>query len=625
MQDTATRGSLTLFYTYLFWLGFFAMNRTMFFLYNAADLEEIGVGEILATYFHAFRLDTSAACYLLAFPMLLLIIRSLFPHKIIDHVLAWFNYTMIVLVALVYVGELGIYDAWSGSKLNYKALSHLATPDEVVNSTSYAFFFALVGLTAIISGIGIWVYRRFIHLSDGPAPRNWIRIAAFALVTPVLIGLGIRGGIQQIPINQSDVYFSDDHYILNVAAVNSPWNLFHSIDQNRSHMNYNPYIVMDHKEAEQIVADLHQTGGDSTTMVLTTDRPNVVLFILESWSSDLIASLGGYEDLTPHFDELASDGILFSNIYASGERSDQGMAAILSGYPSQPTTSIIKNIDKFNNLPSINTSFHEQGYMTSMIFGGQLNYGNIKAYMYFNEFKRITEVYDFPADIPRGKLGVHDEFIYDLQFRNICEDTEPFFSTVFTLSTHDPFDMPMDPWPFDWGGEDNGIINAVHYSDNALRDYFEEARKQPWYDNTLFIFIADHGAKTPEKWGFYTPEYRSIPMMWYGEVIKEEYRGMVNDKIGSQTDLVATLLHQMGLSSEEFRWSKDLFDPSTQDFAYYAFIDGVGWIRPGNAMAYENNLDRFYVEQFENDEMKKEMLKEGQAYLQLLFQEYLDF
>lgn len=625
MQDSASRSAIALVSTFLFWLGFFALNRTVFLVYNIDDISGVGFGDLVLTFINAWHLDASAACYLLLVPFVFLLARSVVPIRLFSIATNWFNYIAIGLVSLIYVGELGIYDAWSGSKLNYKALSHLTTPDEVVNSTSYSFFFGMLGLTALMSAIGIWTYKRFYQTPANGAKVNWIKSAILLLIMPVLIGIGIRGGVQQIPINQSDVFFSDEHYVLNVAAVNSPWNLFHSIEQNKAHMDQNPYLVSSMEEAQAIVNELYSTDSDSSVSVLTTDRPNVVLFILESWSSDLIESLGGYEGLTPHFEEMIDEGILFTNMYASGERSDQGMAAILSGYPAQPTTSIIKNIDKFQNLPSINTYFHDEGYMTDMIFGGQLNYGNIKAYMYFNEFKRITEVYDFPPEIPRGKLGVHDEYIFQQQSKNIGGDSEPFFSTVFTLSTHDPFDMPMKEWPFDFGGDDNGIINAVHYSDQALNDYIEKAKQEEWYENTLFIFIADHGARTPKKWGFYTPEYRSIPMLWFGNVIKDEYRGSINDLIGSQTDLVATLLSQMNIDHSEFNWSKDLFNPSSKPFAYYAFIDGVGWVRPNNFMAYENNLDRFYVEQFENEEMKKHMLIEGQAYLQVLFQEYLDF
>ena len=198
--------------------------------------------------------------------------------------------------------------------------------------------------------------------------------------------------------------------------------------------------------------------------------------ILEGWSGDLIKSLEGYDDVTPNFEKLIKDGVFFENIYASGSLSDQGMAAVFSAFPAQPSVSIISQPNKYNQLPCINTELKEKNYTTSFMFGGQLSYGNIRAYMYFNGFDKIVEGKDFDSNIPCGKLGVHDEYLYQRQLKELSNEKQPFFAAMFTLSSHSPFDMPMKE-KLTWGGDENGYINSVLYADQKLYEFIENDKK----------------------------------------------------------------------------------------------------------------------------------------------------
>ncbi len=398
----------------------------------------------------------------------------------------------------------------------------------------------------------------------------------------------------------------------------------HSLFENHENFGKNPFVSFTPHEASEIVNKLNSVPKDTTLSILTTKRPNIVLFIMESWSHDLIEDLGGMPGITPEFKKLEKDGILFTNFWPNGTRSEQGIACIFSSFPAHPISSITVQPDKYTKLPSLVKILKDQGYFTSYYFGGQLIYGNMKGYVYFNEFNRITEGYDLPENMPRGKLGVPDQYVFDYQMNEISQDKRPFFCTTFTLSTHSPYDMPMHIKNFVDNRLENLYINSGYYTDSCLGDYFRKAREKDWYDSTLFIVVADHSRDTYKHWDYHTPDYHKTFLFLYGNVIKPEYRGTKVEHMGSQVDIAATLLAQLDLDSKGFQWSKNLFNPYSQQFASVAFEEGIGWIRPYGYFFYDKKLDHFYCLQLP-DSLKQQTINEGKAYLQEVFQEYTDY
>ncbi len=616
------RLSIILIKHLLFWMLFFVLSRSVFVIYNFSRIKSEGLMEILRSYVHGAYLDLSATSYLMAIPFLLLLAWTLSRSNVLLIINTWFHYLFIFICSLIAITELSLYDEW-GTKMSMKALSYLAHPDEVIKSAGNKIMFLGLLATFLLTIFSGWVYSKYVKPNKlFPPPRKWSLIIT-TLVTPIILVLMLRGGWQQIPINQSDVYYSSNN-LLNLSAVNSFWNLGHSIEQNKSYMDTNPYDYYPLNEAKKEVEILFAEPDTATEKILTTDKPNVVLIILESWSADLMKSLGGYDSIAPNMEMLASQGVLFTNAYGPGERSDQGMAAIFSAFPAQPTTSIIKQPSKFQKLPCINTQIKKAGYASSFYFGGQLNYGNIKGYMYYNQFDKIMEGVDFPSSIPRGKLTVHDEYLFAQQLSDLKQEKQPFFSAMFTGSTHSPFDMPMKE-AIDWGGEYQGYLNSAFYTDKCLGEYFVQAKKQSWYSNTLFIIVADHAHPSPREWEYYHPLRKKIPMMFFGDVIKPEYRGYKYEKLASQVDIAKTLLHQLDLDASPFKWSRDLFKSGGEEFAYYTFIDGVGWIRKNEYYVWHHQLKRVFYQVADSEASALKMEKESKSFLQVLFDEYLQY
>ncbi|HOW24947.1 MAG TPA: sulfatase-like hydrolase/transferase [Bacteroidales bacterium] len=613
-----------LFMQILFWLMAFAIGRAIFMTYyaNMIAQENAGFWHSMGAFWHALHLDLATTCYLMFFPFLVLVVQSFFSPKWMNWFHRVYTFLILMLYALLIGAENGIYYEWR-TKLPYKALQILSHPSEIFNTAETGTFFILLAILLFQLISSYWLYVRFFFKPVIQLKRNIIFSILFFMITPVLLIIGARGGIQEIPIMQSQAYYSS-HQILNLAATNSFFNFSASARENYRYKGKNPFIHYPPDEAEKTVKELYLIEKDSTSRILTTSRPNVVLLLLESWSADLIEALGGDQGITPSFDSLVTDGVLFTHIYASGTRSEQGMACLFGGFPAHPISSIAVQPDKYNHLPSLTRKMIENGYSTSFYFGGQLIYGNIKSYIYYNGFQRIKEIYDFDPSFPRAKLGIHDEYTLSEQIRDLSGEKEPFFSSLFTVSTHSPFDMPLAVKK-DWGYNSviNDYLNSAYYTDRCLGDYFREARKQPWYDSTLFILIADHSHFSQKNWYYHSPEYHRIPLLFYGEVIKKEFRGSKIDRIGSQVDLAATLLSQLSIDDSAFVWSKDLLNPYTKEFAYVSFEEGIGWIVPEGHFFWVNNLNVFY-----SNELKAYtglINRQGKSFLQVVYQKYLDY
>ena len=606
----------------IFWMLFFALGRTIFLFFNLSEINDSKILDVISTYWYALYLDISMTSYVMVIPFLILFARIIKDYNLLLRINLYYTLLVVFAFSLIISAELDIYKEW-GTKLNYKALTYLKHPEEVFKTAKISSL--IISTILIISQVifARYLYKKILKPKKIVASKNYLFSVLFFLLTPILLFLGMRGGVQQIPIKQSDVYFSKNGF-LNITAVNSGWNLYHSYLKNKKYMTENPYKYYKPEDAENTVNYLHKIEKDTTTSILNTNNPNIVFVILESWAADVVPVCGGDSGITPHFDKLVEQGLVFSNIYGTGARSDQGIVAIYSGYPAQPTTSIIEQPSKARKLPNIVDSLHTRGYYSSFHFGGQLNYGNIKAYLYDNNFNFLFEEKDFPYSVPKGRLGYHDEYLYDQFLSDIDNFKSPFIASAFTMSSHSPYDQPKKD-VLDWGGKEKEYINSVYYADSCLGDFFIKARQKPWYNNTLFIIVADHSHSTPRRTSFISPEYKKIPMLFYGEVLKNEFKGYNYNKICSQVDIASTLLSQLKINPSAFKWSKNLFNPYTKEFAYYAFKDGVGWIIKGNEFAYHHQNEKYHFNRFAENANKDSIITQGKSYLQVLFEEYLEY
>ena len=605
---------------YSFWMLSFFITRAVFLFYNHSDFFEIPVSLLVKAFFEALYLDTAMACYFMTLPCLILLLIQFVNRNWLFPIFNWLNYLFISLLSIITISELPIYDEWS-HKLTYKALWFLHQPSEVFFTASYyQLFGGLIGI-ALINILLIVLFKKFkFHFELRKSP-IWLR-SAFTVITPFLLFTGIRGGYYLIPIQVSDAYFSNN-YILNDLSTNSTFHLMSNVAQNLE--AYEPYKFMSSANAKSMVVDMFNEEKDSTTQILTTTRPNIVLIVFEGWSADVVGELGGYKGLTPNFDKICKRSISFDSCYASGSLSDQGMGAVFSAFPAQPRTSIVTQPSKYKSLPTITKQLKNAGYTTSFLFGGELNYGNIRSYMYYNGFDKITEGRDFDNTVKRGRLGVADGPSMQRNLQEISKLTPPFFAAQFTQSTHGPFDFPKEQKHFIWGDKENEYINSIYYADSCLNVFMETAKKQAWYKNTLFVFISDHSHNTPKNYGYHQMQYRRIPFVLFGDVLKQEFRGVHYKQICSQLDFATTLLAQLQLDAKSFTWSKNQFNPYIKHNAFYAFDEGLGYIEPAGNFVWHVSENRFEFERYYEPFNKNLLHQRGKAYLQRITEQFWEF
>jgi phosphoglycerol transferase MdoB-like AlkP superfamily enzyme len=618
---------ISLLKLFLFWIIYFFILRAVFLVYHIGFLifDGVSFGEAIASFYYGLKLDVSVTSYILLIPFLLLFIQSIILRKWINTSMKIYTGIIIFIFSLITATELGIYSEWK-TKLSYKSLTYLSNPDEIFNSISSLQFFLLILFVFVQFFIGYFIYKKVFYTKVDIIRRSKTFSILYLIITPCFLFLGIRGGLQEIPITRSQSYYSK-HNILNLTALNSGYNLFMSTMENYRFIDENPFKSFPEEKAIRIVRKIHDVQKDTTTSILKISRPNIVVLLLESWAADLIESLGGEPGITPNFRKLEKEGILFTEHYASGNRSQQAMASLFGGFPAIPITTMTNHPEKYEKLPSIVKILNEEDYHTSFYFGGQLIYGNIKSYIIFNEFDDIIEGEDFTDDVIRGKLGVHDEFVFNRQIKDLNKLKEPFFSVVFTLSSHSPYDFPMEK-QIDFGGKENSFLNSAYYTDKCLGEYFALARKQPWFDNTIFILVADHSHNTNHNHPLVSFEYHKIPLLIIGKPLKDDLKGTQIDCIASNTDIPTTLLKQLGLDTKDFFWSKNLFNPYSPEFAYFELNEGAGWKRPDGFFVINKIIDHYYIIDMKpgvSEAKKDSLITEGKAYLQQVFQEFMDF
>ncbi len=608
---------------FAFWLLFFLIDRLIFLFIFNQKLKEVPYSERALTFYHCLRLDVSMTAYLCIIPLLIFLYWYLSKKSVISFKwLSLYNKIFIVIFSFLAVINFNIYREW-GSKVNERAFGFLIdTPNEALASSASSplLLSAIILIMLIIASF--YVHDRILktefRLKKTPF---WLKIVIAIFITAINF-IAIRGGIGVAPNNQSMAYFSK-YQLLNHAAVNTEWNLLSSILASKK-TNKNPYQYTNSTTAAKNVAYLYHTEKDTSLTILTTKKPNVVVFILESFTANLTKTLGNENGITPHFDSLINHGFLFSKIYAAGNRTDKGVIGSLTGFPTLGTGSIVKWPEKMQKIPAISQKFAQNNYQTSFFYGGESEFDNYKAFILSHGYQKLVDKNSFDKKDMNSKWGAYDDLVFTKQLEEMNTAKQPIFSTILSLTNHEPFEVPTR-YKFGKSNPINRFKSTAYYTDSCINAYLTKAKKQSWYKNTLFVFVADHGHLYPKnKYDIFMPERYHIPLLFYGDVIKEEYKGKRSAKVGSQQDLAATLLAQLNISAKEFTWSKNLLNPYTKEFAFFSWDNGLGFINSTQCVTFDNvGKTILYQTNEKNKTATNSNLNFGKSYLQTAYQQFI--
>jgi len=596
----------------LFWLAFFFMARSFFLLVQYRSTFQNGFLELSGTFLSGIRLDISTTGYYMIIPLLLIIPGIFFNGNWYRNFLRWYTYILIVFSSIIIVSDANLYSYW-GFRMDYTPMMYLKTPGEAMASVSALMLVLYLFAIILISLFSIYLYNKFIDKQFDSFERVglWVPGVFFFLILLGALIIPIRGGFGVAPINAGTVYFSKNMF-LNHAAINAVWNVGTSAFTQKPVKN--PYVFGEQGTRQSLVDSLMADKG-VPLKVLNNERPNIIFLVLESFSGYLIGPMGGDSLVTPEFNRYVKEGILFSEFYASGPRTDKAMPAILNGYPAQPAQSIIKEPKKSQTLPSLVRILNENGYNSSFWYGGEINFANFNSFVIGSGFNEIITRNNFDPSDFNSKWGVHDHILFEALKDSMSSVQEPFLKVILTLSSHEPYDVPMENV---FAGSDviTKYKNSVYYADKTVGSFLDWAKETDWWENTLVVMVADHARIYDDMPNFKQYVFR-IPMLWIGGALAK--KGFTIEKLGSQTDIPVTLLNQLGIGCI-FPFSKDLLSDKSKSFAFYTYNEGFGFITDSSAAAFDLK-SRTPVMSEGKEPLSAE--NNGKAYLQVLFDDYL--
>lgn len=572
------------------------------------------MSEVFGIFAYGIKMDISTACYLLLVPGLLLSLRIFLPLRFLNHFFWIYTLVFLIVASFLVVLDLGLYPHW-GTRVNITAFNYIDDP--VAMGASVSLGDVLLGLLiagSLVSAF-VFLYRRF--FSEGVAIDGKVKwYAAFLqlfLVAALIIP--IRGGLDTSPLNLSSVAFSPKLYV-NQAASNYLWNFAKSVEKRKRLSN--PCTYMPKEVSVRLFNQFMErdtiTQQPKLIKLNPEKQPNVILIILESFSNKVIAPLGGLHGIAPNLDSLCTKSTVFTNFYSTGNRSDRGVSAVLGGYPSLLSTSIMVYPEKSRSLTLLPEYFNRHNYNTSFYYGGDINFYNLKTFVLQSDCGKITTKADFPAKIGRmTKWGVPDEYVFEKALEDLKSEKEPFMKTIYTVSSHPPYDVPYSK--IKGSSNEAKYLNSVAYTDSCLGVFIDVFRKSPLWDNTLLIVTSDHGTLPPGPTDITeTASYR-IPLIWSGGVVDSLQRIEI---ITQQVDFGTSLVHQLGWEADSSKFAKDFF--TSHPFAFYALDLGWGYVTPEGEYYFDQNIRDFA----RKPKLKtSDDLKFPKAYMQVLHDDFI--
>lgn len=620
--------------TYATFVVLFVLQKPLFlFLEKGSATQPVDniFTELPAVIWHGLPLDLSMAGYLSVIPGLLSIAVVWLKRELVKPIMNIYFIIASLFITCSFLLNASLYPYWKYPLDSTPLFYFFTSPADAIASVSiWQVILSIVIL--IVLTVGVWFtlrmrgkkrqqYSRYSYGYGGfgSGKRNRFddfdrhrgRTSIILLLLTGLLFLPIRGGITVSTMNTGQAYFSQNAY-LNHSAVNPLFSLLESITHQEDFASQ--YRFMKDKEADKIFATMTSTSDENTYPLLNEatfkkGTPDILIVIMESFASDIMPSMGSYKDVAVCLDSIAQQSILFTRFYANSFRTDRGMVSVLSGYPAQPTTSIMRYPRKTSQLPSIARNLAKyKNYKTTYYYGGDADFCNMRSYLVSQGYQHIISDANFPIEDKLSKWGVPDHILAARMMKDIKaqqNEKRPMLRILQTSSSHEPFEVPYHRLK-------DKRLNAFAYTDSVMGAIVREYRKLPRWKNTLIVFVPDHVGGYKENLNDHDRSRYQIPLILAGGAIS---RPMKVGIIGSQQDIAATLLGQLGVEHREFTFSKNMMSDATPKFAFFAVNDAFGIVSEENSLIYDNRAKRTVYDKGE----KGFNLKRGQAYLQKLY------
>ncbi len=581
-------------------VAFLILTGFRVYLYSGrgAELEELTAADAFLVFLTGLRLDAVVVFGLLA---LLVLALNVVPRR-------WLGRTFVaarVWAAMVFVflfgAELaGVYFfRYYDFRPNYLVLDHAADP-EVAATILAAYPVVWIAVLTFAGGAAAYLLFEVTAARHGEDRiRSGVadRVVSFLLLA--LAALGMRGTLDRRPLNPSASAVTSNR-LANEIAGSGIYNVVYELAQRSSDKYAGIGSILETMDVEAAVATAREhlapTGSftdDAPNRLVrvvgggSEARPlNVVLIVMESFTGRLIGHLGGTPALSPRLDAIAEQGVIFENCFATGERTIQGLEAIVCSFPPLPGVGVVRRPQAQHGFATLATVLAERGYETLFVYGGQGIFDQMRGFFLENGYDRFIEEKDFEDPIFTGKWGACDEDLYariDRECRRYHAEAKPFFVTGLTISLHSPWEYPAgrieerpesDPIPKGFEYEE---LNTFLYADEAIGRYMDAARTAPYFDDTLFVFVGDHGVHLRGKGLVPVDDYRVAAVMVAPRYL--EARRVA--RTISQIDIGPTIMGVLGGEYRSAFFGRDRLGGPGDDFALmiyskkrYAVLNG---------------------------------------------------
>jgi len=585
--------------------------------------------DFLSIMLSGIRVDISSLCYLFMVPILLsLCVYMCNKSKAVlqQFLMLWYILSMSLLVYLEVITPTFIleYDL----RPNRLLIEYLIYPKEVFSMlwTGYKLEILISFSALIITTISATKLFNSNWLAKANITVKYRVLISIAVI--IIVFLGARSSIGHRPLNPAMVYFSTDH-LRNDLILNSSYSVAFALKQlgleNPSEKYYGKMAadkVVDIVRQNSLRDDKDFNNDSFPTRAMHqasySGKPkNLVILLQESLGARYVGHLGGLP-LTPNLDKLMTQGWNFSNLYATGTRSVRGIEAVITGFTPTPSRSVVKLDKSQRDFFTIAKLLNQNGYHTQFIYGGESHFDNMKSFFLGNGFTDIVDLVDFDKVDFEGSWGASDEDLYDqahLEFEKLHNKKMPFFSLVFTSSNHTPFEYP-DGKITQYDQEKDTRNNAAKYSDYALGKFIKKAKASSYWQDTIFLVVADHDSRVGGA-SLVPIDHFRIPGVIFGESIKTQ----ADDRLVSQIDLAPTLLSLIGVSDYTPMLGHDLTKniPLSKQRAMMQYDKNFAYMTPNAVTVLQPDMEprafNYQNKEFTERTITKSMIEQAKAHV----------
>ena len=587
---------------YLWTVLVFCIAKVVF-MYACQEGHPFTVNDVVDVLKHGLTLDLSTALYFLILPFLTAIVSVWWNNaRVLRKFLLGYFLIISIAFALAFVADTSLYPFW-GFKLDASCLQYLDTPTDAMASVSTGYLILRLLVFLLITAFIFLGYQQALrtkihqHLTRLPLVWHKASETAFYVICMPLIVIGIRGGLDESTTNIGQVYYSPNQF-LNHSAVNPVFSFLASFESTASENTvYTFYTAEEMKQLTDGLYDSTTLAGDT---LLNTTRPNVIVILLESCGKMFL-------EVMPNLCKTAEEGIDFTHCYGNSYRTDRGTTSALSGYLSFPTMSVMKMSNKVGNLSGIARTLRREGYATEYLYGGDINFTKMKGYLISTGFEKLHWKQDYTQEEQNtSKWGVRDDITFKTlsQMVRSHKQDEQFLIGYSTLSSHEPWDVPVNKYK-------EKQFNGFSYVDDCIGEFLNDMKGSEYWDNLLIVLMPDHSSDFRDITE-QDPSRNLIPMVWTGGAVKSPRK---LDMICNQSDFAATLLGQMGISHEDFTFSRDVTSSSYRyPFAIHMFNNGISMADSTGFMLYDLTAEQIMVKTSADAER---MARTAKAVLQL--------